>query len=149
MYLLKSLLSMCCLTWNHVNQSLLMIQKQWQPWKVIPDCKIVKCHFLSCFPWDNFAVFFPQGIKHVTLELGGKSPLIVFNDADLDNAVKGALMANFMTQGQVRDGGTDTRTGETVGQTRIWWTWLASVNIILSVYLEIRGAKTLKGKVVI
>lgn len=42
-----------------------------------------------------------QGIKHVTLELGGKSPLIVFEDADVDNAVKGAMMANFLTQGQV------------------------------------------------
>ena len=42
-----------------------------------------------------------DGIKNVTLELGGKSPLIIFDDADLKNAVKGALMANFFTQGQV------------------------------------------------
>ena len=42
-----------------------------------------------------------DGIKHVTLELGGKSPLIIFEDANLKNAVKGALMANFFTQGQV------------------------------------------------
>ena len=39
-----------------------------------------------------------EGIRNVTLELGGKSPLIIFNDADLKNAVKGALMANFFTQ---------------------------------------------------
>ena len=39
-----------------------------------------------------------QGIKNVTLELGGKSPLIIFQDANLKNAVKGALMANFFTQ---------------------------------------------------
>ncbi len=38
------------------------------------------------------------GIRHVTLELGGKSPIIIFDDADLKNAVKGALMANFFTQ---------------------------------------------------
>ena len=31
-------------------------------------------------------------------ELGGKSPLIIFDDANLKNAVKGALMANFLTQ---------------------------------------------------
>lgn len=43
-----------------------------------------------------------KGIKPVTLELGGKSPLIIFSDCDLDNAVKGALMANFITQGEVR-----------------------------------------------
>jgi aldehyde dehydrogenase family 9 protein A1 len=42
-----------------------------------------------------------QDIKKVTLELGGKSPVIVFEDADMDNAVKGTMMANFLTQGQV------------------------------------------------
>lgn len=45
-----------------------------------------------------------EGVKSVTLELGGKSPLIIFKDCDLENAVKGALMANFLTQGQVRRG---------------------------------------------
>ncbi len=34
-------------------------------------------------------------LKAVTLELGGKSPLIVFEDAHLDNAVSAALMACF------------------------------------------------------
>jgi len=47
-----------------------------------------------------------KGIKNVTLELGGKSPLIIFNDANLKNAVKGALMANFLTQGEVCSNGT-------------------------------------------
>jgi len=47
-----------------------------------------------------------KGIKNITLELGGKSPLIIFNDADLKNAVKGALMANFLTQGEVCSNGT-------------------------------------------
>lgn len=42
-----------------------------------------------------------KGIKPVTLELGGKSPLLIFADSDLENAVKGALMANFLSQGQV------------------------------------------------
>ncbi len=40
-------------------------------------------------------------LKSVTLELGGKSPLIVFADAHLDNAVGGALLANFYSSGQV------------------------------------------------
>lgn len=43
-----------------------------------------------------------KGVKQVTLELGGKSPLVIFKDCDFENAVKGALMANFLTQGQVR-----------------------------------------------
>ncbi len=45
-------------------------------------------------------------LKHVTLELGGKSPLIVFDDADIGNAVSAALMANFYTQGEVCSNGT-------------------------------------------
>ncbi len=45
-------------------------------------------------------------LKEVTLELGGKSPLIVFADADLDNAVGAALVANFYTQGEVCSNGT-------------------------------------------
>jgi betaine-aldehyde dehydrogenase len=42
-----------------------------------------------------------QTLKSVTLELGGKSPLIVFEDANLDNAVSGALLGNFYSSGQV------------------------------------------------
>ena len=45
-------------------------------------------------------------LKRVTLELGGKSPLIVFSDADLEAAAKGALMGNFYTQGEVCSNGT-------------------------------------------
>jgi len=47
-----------------------------------------------------------QTLKNVTLELGGKSPLIVFDDAKLDNAVGGALLANFYSSGQVCSNGT-------------------------------------------
>lgn len=42
-----------------------------------------------------------ETLKYVTLELGGKSPLIVFEDAKLDNAVSGALLGNFYSSGQV------------------------------------------------
>lgn len=45
-------------------------------------------------------------LKHVTLELGGKSPLIVFEDADLDNAVAGAMLGNFYSAGEVCSNGT-------------------------------------------
>jgi betaine-aldehyde dehydrogenase len=40
-------------------------------------------------------------LKNVTLELGGKSPLIIFADAKLDQAVSGALLANFYSAGEV------------------------------------------------
>ena len=41
-----------------------------------------------------------QGLKHVTLELGGKSPNIVFADANIDDAVKGAISGIFAATGQ-------------------------------------------------
>jgi len=45
-------------------------------------------------------------LKQVTLELGGKSPLIVFDDARLENAVAGALLGNFYSAGEVCSNGT-------------------------------------------
>lgn len=45
-------------------------------------------------------------LKDVTMELGGKSPLIIFDDADVDNAVSGAMLGNFYTQGEVCTNGT-------------------------------------------
>src|SRR3546814_8282467 len=42
----------------------------------------------------------------VLFRAGGKSPLVVFDDADLENAVNGALLANFYTQGEVCSNGT-------------------------------------------
>lgn len=44
--------------------------------------------------------------KHVTLELGGKSPILVFADADLDAAVSGAILGNFYSTGQICSNGT-------------------------------------------
>ena len=46
------------------------------------------------------------GMKHVTMELGGKSPLIIFDDADLDSAVGAAMLANFYSSGQICSNGT-------------------------------------------
>src|SRR5947208_13445257 len=40
-------------------------------------------------------------LKRVTLELGGKSPNIVFSDADVDNAVKGAINGILYGKGEV------------------------------------------------
>ncbi|KAF1329581.1 Betaine aldehyde dehydrogenase, partial [Globisporangium splendens] len=47
-----------------------------------------------------------RGLKKVTMELGGKSPLIVFDDADLEEAVAGAMMGNWYSSGQVCSNGT-------------------------------------------
>jgi betaine-aldehyde dehydrogenase len=45
-------------------------------------------------------------MKYMTMELGGKSPLIVCEDADIETAVDGAMMANFFSSGQVCTNGT-------------------------------------------
>src|SRR2546421_12902495 len=45
-------------------------------------------------------------LKRVTLELGGKSPNIVFSDADIDGAVKGAISGIFYGKGEVCNAGS-------------------------------------------
>ncbi|KAF2432750.1 betaine aldehyde dehydrogenase [Tothia fuscella] len=45
-------------------------------------------------------------MKYVTVELGGKSPLLILEDADVEQAVDGAMMANFFSTGQVCTNGT-------------------------------------------
>src|SRR5260221_3280907 len=47
-----------------------------------------------------------QSLKKVTMELGGKSPLLVFADADIDNAVSAAILGNFYPQGEICSNGT-------------------------------------------
>ena len=47
-----------------------------------------------------------SSLKEVTMELGGKSPLIVFPDADIERAADIAVMANFFSSGQVCTNGT-------------------------------------------
>ncbi len=47
-----------------------------------------------------------KGLKKITLELGGKSPLIIMPSANITDAVSGAMMANFYSTGQVCTNGT-------------------------------------------
>uniref|UniRef100_A0A0N4ZD03 Aldedh domain-containing protein n=1 Tax=Parastrongyloides trichosuri TaxID=131310 RepID=A0A0N4ZD03_PARTI len=42
-----------------------------------------------------------RGIKPCTLELGGKSALIICKDTPIDNAIAGSVLANYFNQGQV------------------------------------------------
>ena len=57
-----------------------------------------------------------KGMKKVTLELGGKSPLIIFDDADLNNAISGAMMANWYSTGQVCSNGTRVFVHESIAE---------------------------------
>ncbi|KAH7077583.1 aldehyde dehydrogenase domain-containing protein [Paraphoma chrysanthemicola] len=54
------------------------------------------------------------GMKYVTMELGGKSPCIILPDADIEQAVDGAMMANFFSTGQVCTNGTRVFVPETI-----------------------------------
>ena len=45
-------------------------------------------------------------LKHATMELGGKSPILIFDDADLENAVSAAINGNFYSTGQICSNGT-------------------------------------------
>jgi len=47
-----------------------------------------------------------NSLKKLSLELGGKSPLIIFDDANLEDAVQATLLANFYSSGQVCSNGT-------------------------------------------
>ncbi len=55
--------------------------------------------------------------KRLTLELGGKSPFIVFDDADLDSAVEGVVDAIWFNQGQVCCAGSRLLVHESVAAT--------------------------------
>ncbi|TDH38789.1 betaine-aldehyde dehydrogenase [Pseudohoeflea suaedae] len=45
-------------------------------------------------------------LKDITMELGGKSPILVFDDANLEDAVGGAMLGNFYSTGQICSNGT-------------------------------------------
>ena len=47
-----------------------------------------------------------SSLKEVTMELGGKSPLVILPDADIEQAADIAMMANFYSSGQVCTNGT-------------------------------------------
>jgi aldehyde dehydrogenase (NAD+) len=57
--------------------------------------------------------------KKLTLELGGKSPFIVFDDADLDSAVEGLVDAIWFNQGQVCCAGSRLLVQESIADTLI------------------------------
>ncbi|MFD1510829.1 betaine-aldehyde dehydrogenase [Lacimonas salitolerans] len=75
--------------------------------QLVTDARVAKVSLTGSVPTGKkvYAAA-AEGMKHVTMELGGKSPLIVFDDADLDDAVGGAILGNFYSSGQVCSNGT-------------------------------------------
>lgn len=69
--------------------------------------RIAKVSFTGSVPVGKRVMATAAGtLKRVTMELGGKSPLIIFADADIEEAVSAAMLANFYTQGEVCTNGT-------------------------------------------
>ena len=69
--------------------------------------RIAKVSFTGSVPVGKRVMANAAGtLKRVTMELGGKSPLIIFGDADIEEAVSAAMLANFYTQGEVCTNGT-------------------------------------------
>lgn len=58
-----------------------------------------------------------KNVKKVLLELGGKSPNIVLEDADVDRAVKGSMFAVFLHSGQLCESGTRLLIAEKIHDT--------------------------------
>lgn len=77
---------------------------------------IAKISFTGSVPTGKkvMAAGAKSSLKNITMELGGKSPLIVFADADLDRAADIAMMANFYSSGQVCTNGTRVFVHESV-----------------------------------
>ncbi|MFN4156292.1 MAG: betaine-aldehyde dehydrogenase [Paracoccaceae bacterium] len=74
---------------------------------LVTDARVAKVSLTGSVPTGRkvYAAA-AAGMRHVTMELGGKSPLIIFDDASLEDAVGAAMMANFYSAGQVCSNGT-------------------------------------------
>lgn len=74
---------------------------------LIEDARVAKVSLTGSVPTGRkvYAAA-AAGIKHVTMELGGKSPMIVFDDADIESAISGAINGNFYSSGQICSNGT-------------------------------------------
>ena len=73
---------------------------------LVADDRVDKVSLTGSVPTGRKVYAAAAGVKHVTMELGGKSPMIVFEDADVENAVSGAILGNFYSSGQVCSNGT-------------------------------------------
>jgi betaine-aldehyde dehydrogenase len=74
---------------------------------LVQDPRVAKVSLTGSVPTgQRVYAMAAQGVRNVTMELGGKSPLIVFEDADLDSAVGAAMLGNFYSSGQICSNGT-------------------------------------------
>ena len=74
---------------------------------LVTDPRVAKVSLTGSVPTGRkvYAAAAAQ-MKHVTMELGGKSPMIIFDDANIEDAISGAILGNFYSSGQVCSNGT-------------------------------------------
>ncbi len=74
---------------------------------LVTDARVAKVSLTGSVPTGRrvYAAA-AEGVRHVTMELGGKSPILVFDDAAVDDAVGAAMLGNFYSAGQVCSNGT-------------------------------------------
>lgn len=74
---------------------------------LVTDARVAKVSLTGSVPTGRkvYAAA-AEGVRNVTMELGGKSPLIVFDDASVEDAVGAAMLGNFYSAGQVCSNGT-------------------------------------------
>ena len=74
---------------------------------LVTDARVAKVSLTGSVPTGRkvYAAA-ADGVKNVTMELGGKSPLVVFDDASVEDAVGAAMLGNFYSAGQVCSNGT-------------------------------------------
>lgn len=73
---------------------------------IVKHTDVAKITFTGSTKTGQYILENCEGIKSSTLELGGKTANVVFEDADIDAAVEGALFTVFMNQGQTCTAGT-------------------------------------------
>ncbi|MEM8981137.1 MAG: betaine-aldehyde dehydrogenase, partial [Pseudomonadota bacterium] len=75
--------------------------------QMVKDTRIAKISLTGSVPTGRKVYeAAAKNLKHATMELGGKSPLVIFDDADLEDAVGGAMLGNMYSSGQVCSNGT-------------------------------------------
>ncbi|WP_460273599.1 betaine-aldehyde dehydrogenase [Celeribacter sp. ULVN23_4] len=74
---------------------------------LVEDARVAKVSLTGSVPTGRkvYAAA-AAGMKHVTMELGGKSPLIIFDDASIEDAISAAINGNFYSSGQICSNGT-------------------------------------------
>ena len=74
---------------------------------LVSDARVAKVSLTGSVPTgQKVYALAAAGVRHVTMELGGKSPILVFDDASVEDAVGAAMLGNFYSAGQVCSNGT-------------------------------------------